>query len=1202
MLTPRKAGPMVRPRLGLRKGLTVSTGSMAFTDTVGFARRVLARHGMGSAEERYPQMPLVFREEPEAEAAQAVTDVKLTQLTMKLILQLSEYHIVQKHEQVSKTDTMGYRVLMQSLNTCLNTLQLRDRETSRELREVVRTLTAPPAQLRTEVREAQVLRLQQQLRAELVRTEYDKTDLERSRESRRETLQQNLLRETQIRLPQQGAAMAQHKERLLKTLDILRLEEQTVIWKLIQNQMTLRKGEEASPAREEPTQKSDQQKPSPQQIPKERTGAQAQSTESAVPPVREQLRSYIRATNHREYARLLERLETVVLEDGPSMQISQELPAQLGKLLRQAEPVLTQIAQAARQQQLHREQLLRQLEGTAPEAKTAFAVLALQSGIFPQQHTTILSAAPHDGLGRLLRESSRTELQTITQWAELQRELVIHRERESEVPAAELRQFLLQTKSERQQVLTRLVEKLPRQEVHFLLQQLSGSTELPREPQRAIPALVTLLERSPVQERLVERLQSRAATSYRSPGVLRVQSMQISQKLVNRMEQFTRQRWETHTEARQQLLEGLDLREQRELLTYLTMPLPMLPLESDGGSRRGIPIGERLEKLLTVRSQEEFRRVQHRVASRIHPPQGAPSPMLPIQSTSERVHSSTSITTIHRESKQAQPMGTVPVLQKATELREQTQLPATTERTVERQLTTATLHREAQPIGRPPVSQKTTERTVERQLTTATLHREAQPIGTPPVSQKTTERTVERQLTAATFHREAQPIGTPPISQKTTERTLERQLTTATLHREAQPIGTPPISQKTTERTVERQLTTATIHREIQPMGTVPVLQKATELRERTQLPATTERTVERQLTAATLHREAQPIGMSPVSQKTTERTVERQLTTATLHREIQPIGRPPASQKTTERMVERQLTTATLHREAQPIGRPPASQKTTERTVERQLTTATIHREIQPQPVEARSISQQEHIPRQGQDPAGVWEAAELPPLQLQTQPSLQQQEVDAGAVLREIRTRRREQIIRSVEPVLMTHIQPEINTIHRTDRPSKWTSEYPAVSRWAQLSRAPSASNKQPTDPREAVAMLQRSGKRAEQPAYPMTEEVLALRQEREASQSIQTRETVRSVELAVRKQAPELQRLQQSSREQVQTVKEQEKQLTSLKQQMEQQEKRLTQALQRPPAALTEDPAQVKKMARAVMKELESQLRLERQRRGM
>ncbi|MEG0780359.1 MAG: hypothetical protein RR426_07110, partial [Oscillospiraceae bacterium] len=105
--------------------------------SAGFADALLARYGLLSGGDLYPDALLVFREAEEREAAQTAGDVQLTQLTLRLALQLSEYVSVTGGQPPSP---MELHSLSRSLTTCLTTLERRDTATCREIRLLLKSL------------------------------------------------------------------------------------------------------------------------------------------------------------------------------------------------------------------------------------------------------------------------------------------------------------------------------------------------------------------------------------------------------------------------------------------------------------------------------------------------------------------------------------------------------------------------------------------------------------------------------------------------------------------------------------------------------------------------------------------------------------------------------------------------------------------------------------------------------------------------------------------------------------------------------------------------------------------------------------------------------------------------------------------------------------------------------------------------------
>lgn len=125
-----------------------------------------------------------------------------------------------------------------------------------------------------------------------------------------------------------------------------------------------------------------------------------------------------------------------------------------------------------------------------------------------------------------------------------------------------------------------------------------------------------------------------------------------------------------------------------------------------------------------------------------------------------------------------------------------------------------------------------------------------------------------------------------------------------------------------------------------------------------------------------------------------------------------------------------------------------------------------------------------------------------------------------------------------------------------------------------------------------------------RAETPLPPPEPPELALRRSAVpgAAEQAAERAVEERVELAVQRQAPELRLLRRQSREQEQALERQRQDLTGLRQRLERQEALVRQAVTQARVPGAQEPAQVRQLAKAVMRELEGQLRLERQRRGL
>lgn len=96
-----------------------------------FAAEIRARFGPPPDSQLYPEAWLVFREQEEREEEQAVSEIHLTQLTLRLALQLNEYFTAVHRDVWGKMEVQSLR---ETLHTCLTALESRDRETCREVR------------------------------------------------------------------------------------------------------------------------------------------------------------------------------------------------------------------------------------------------------------------------------------------------------------------------------------------------------------------------------------------------------------------------------------------------------------------------------------------------------------------------------------------------------------------------------------------------------------------------------------------------------------------------------------------------------------------------------------------------------------------------------------------------------------------------------------------------------------------------------------------------------------------------------------------------------------------------------------------------------------------------------------------------------------------------------------------------------------
>ena len=464
MWKPRVLRP--RPRLRLGEG------------AARFASEILARHGPSPDSQRYPEAWLVLREEEEREAVQAAGDLRLTQLTLRLALQLNEYFTSQHREERTVMEVTSLR---ETLRTCLTALESRDRETCREVRLL--TASLPPAQPQShvsseKVREVRLLRERLERRLEhlerLERTQHRQAasgsvraslssarsapepwrgpKAEQSRiphspdpsaPARRGPSEPSLL--SPALRPRQGipfsaamatalgqqssparraeAALTGHKERLLQLLSRTDTAQREEIWHLVEEQTYL-------------------------------TAHRQQWTrEEYHLSAEEKLERLVRESSHREYVTLLQTLQRQLRLGAPpreepsseqrpfpAAQAAQASPAARPEPLRsaplgetaadpgsaaaqarQAAPLLSWLDQALQQGRVRRTAFQQQLQSASPAAQSAFLALAHKSGAFHKGKRKHSKAGGEpltreEQLTLLSRESGRQELQALIRW------------------------------------------------------------------------------------------------------------------------------------------------------------------------------------------------------------------------------------------------------------------------------------------------------------------------------------------------------------------------------------------------------------------------------------------------------------------------------------------------------------------------------------------------------------------------------------------------------------------------------------------------------------------------------------------------------------------------------------------------------------------------------------------------------------------
>ncbi|MEG1683018.1 MAG: hypothetical protein RR295_04250, partial [Oscillospiraceae bacterium] len=169
---------------------------------------------------------------------------------------------------------------------------------------------------------------------------------------------------------------------------------------------------------------------------------------------------------------------------------------------------------------------------------------------------------------------------------------------------------------------------------------------------------------------------------------------------------------------------------------------------------------------------------------------------------------------------------------------------------------------------------------------------------------------------------------------------------------------------------------------------------------------------------------------------------------------------------------------------------------------------------------------------------------------------------------------------------------------TLSPTPLLGQWTE--PATAHQLAHHRPPTAESPSPT----GQTMPPPPSPAGTAPVYPAVETELELRR-RQSVQEVRETVTQTAAQTAARtveQQLPALQLLRRQTLEQEQTLGKQQKSLGALQTQLERQEILIQQVLERASVPAGSTPAEVRKMTKAVLQEMESQLRVERQRRGL
>lgn len=606
---------MWKPRVLLPR-----TGPALGRGAAGFAGEILRRHGPPPDSERYPEAWLVFREEEEREAAQAAGETRLTQLTLRLALQLNESFTLSGREEHT---AMEVNSLRETLRTCLTALESRDRLLCREVRTLLRLAPGQREEVRKEretLRERLLYRLEQLERRE--RTEQIRESeqagqpertvrLKKSGESQspsagdedrsqasapagiqRQTvsLAARLWRQAgryaqrsaveiraEHRQRQLTATLTRHKEQFLQILSRTDSGDKERLWRLAE----------------------EYQHPAIRRL--ERRGEE---------PLygAERLERLVRESTQREYVELLRLLERHIR---PGRETEREEPdgaqeetrasraggaerprradgeAGVGvqALKAQAAPLLAWLEQTMEEGQVRRGRMLARLEREPEPVWRAFLALAGRSGVFHTLKKTEYrdgaeTPAAWEQLTLLTRKSRRQELERLLQWTEriqtreegeptAPRQRAAGRE-ETVLRSRELRQFLTWDGRESRRELLRLLEAARPEERAALLtglREAAGEEAAPAAGEKgsgeAGREVLRLLERGRDWRQLLEGAEASLALRQET------QARSREERVLQRLSRFVQSRGSTWETERVRLLQGLDGAEKQILLRHL---------------------------------------------------------------------------------------------------------------------------------------------------------------------------------------------------------------------------------------------------------------------------------------------------------------------------------------------------------------------------------------------------------------------------------------------------------------------------------------------------------------------------------------------------------------------------------------------------------------------------------------------------------
>ena len=403
-----------------------------------FAAEIRARFGPPPDSQLYPEAWLVFREQEEREEEQAVSEIHLTQLTLRLALQLNEYFTAVHRDVWGKMEVQSLR---ETLHTCLTALESRDRETCREVRLLLslsqqdKGAEEPrPANSQTmeTVRERLVRRLTA-LERETARptgagtvTPLDSRPEGQGAKSP-ETAQRQpgrLLASPwrQAVLPTLGtpasrrqqaerqaqAALQEHKERFLQLLSRTEPREREELWHIAEEHtyLTVRRRQQWNEEYHlEASEKLER-------LVRESTGAEYTYL---IQVLRQQLS---RESSSGAEARPGDK--AAVPQSAAAAPQPEQPEAAARGLLTQAAPMLDWLDRTLRQGRVRRTAMLAQLQAAPEPEQRAFLTLARESGVIRalrgQPEPSGGEAAAWEQLTLVTRESRRRELEELVQW------------------------------------------------------------------------------------------------------------------------------------------------------------------------------------------------------------------------------------------------------------------------------------------------------------------------------------------------------------------------------------------------------------------------------------------------------------------------------------------------------------------------------------------------------------------------------------------------------------------------------------------------------------------------------------------------------------------------------------------------------------------------------------------------------------------